>query len=123
MAGLDKSSINEVTRTRKKLKSNTHGIVFDIQGYSIDDGTGIRKLVFLKGCHVLGVVIRNLRSSFRKSSSSPRSASNVDCALKSAQRMRSTAILSLATDLKSIDPSATIAESALNIAPPGLCGK
>ena len=52
MAGLDKSSINEVTRTRKKLKSNTHGIVFDIQGYSIDDGPGIRKLVFLKGCHL-----------------------------------------------------------------------
>jgi pyruvate formate lyase activating enzyme len=28
------------------------GIVFDIQGYSIHDGPGIRTLVFLKGCHL-----------------------------------------------------------------------
>jgi pyruvate formate lyase activating enzyme len=28
------------------------GIVFDIQGFSIHDGPGIRTLVFLKGCHL-----------------------------------------------------------------------
>ena len=32
------------------LRDNTHAMVFDIERYAIEDGPGIRTLVFLKGC-------------------------------------------------------------------------
>ena len=32
------------------INYNEEGVVFDIQRYSINDGPGIRTIVFLKGC-------------------------------------------------------------------------
>lgn len=34
------------------MPSSTHGIIFNIQDYAVDDGPGIRKLIFLKGCQL-----------------------------------------------------------------------
>ena len=52
MRGLDKTLRVEGSRKRKTASDDSHGVIFDIQGYSIDDGPGIRKLVFLKGCNL-----------------------------------------------------------------------
>ncbi len=31
-------------------KSSNNGLIYDIQRFSIDDGPGIRTLIFMKGC-------------------------------------------------------------------------
>jgi len=52
MAGSGRTSVNRESRHEKKTENGITGFVFDIQGYSVDDGPGIRKLVFLKGCRL-----------------------------------------------------------------------
>ena len=47
---MDKSTIKETRRKKRKKTEQTKGIIFDIQRYSIHDGPGIRTLVFVKGC-------------------------------------------------------------------------
>lgn len=50
MSGMERSIVEQGLRGREKPSADAHGVLFDIQGYSIDDGPGIRKLIFLKGC-------------------------------------------------------------------------
>jgi pyruvate formate lyase activating enzyme len=41
---------HEVTRESSFSRNTTEGVVFDIQRFSVNDGHGIRTVVFLKGC-------------------------------------------------------------------------
>jgi pyruvate formate lyase activating enzyme len=52
MKGLDRTPAMGISRKQQRSQSSTDGIIFNIQGYAVDDGPGIRKLIFLKGCQL-----------------------------------------------------------------------
>jgi pyruvate formate lyase activating enzyme len=50
MKGLDPAASEKVSDEKLRVRSSVSGIVFNIQDFAVDDGPGIRKLIFLKGC-------------------------------------------------------------------------
>jgi pyruvate formate lyase activating enzyme len=50
MKGLDRAVSEELPDGKLNSHSSVTGVVFNIQDYAVDDGPGIRRLIFLKGC-------------------------------------------------------------------------
>ena len=50
MKGLDRATSQKVSGEKQQSHGSASGVVFNIQDYAVDDGPGIRKLIFLKGC-------------------------------------------------------------------------
>jgi pyruvate formate lyase activating enzyme len=52
MKGSDQIAAEPGTGDKLCSPSDLSGIIFNIQDYAVDDGPGIRKLIFLKGCRL-----------------------------------------------------------------------
>jgi len=50
MKRLDRAASEKGPGEQQHSHSSLSGVVFNIQDYAVDDGPGIRKLIFLKGC-------------------------------------------------------------------------